>query len=102
MRKVTNTNAGGKIKGDRWGLNPQPLEPQSRALPIELRSPCFWCNVSIDDTLRVVKRPPNHREQRPSVLARRPSPCVSVSSGFFSRFTDVPTFSHDFNGLTVT
>ena len=28
-------------KGDRWGLNPQPLEPQSRALPIELRSPCF-------------------------------------------------------------
>jgi hypothetical protein len=27
-------------KGDRWGLNPQPLEPQSRALPIELRSPC--------------------------------------------------------------
>ena len=26
-------------KGDRWGLNPQPLEPQSRALPIELRSP---------------------------------------------------------------
>ncbi len=29
--------------GDRWGLNPQPLEPQSRALPIELRSPWFWC-----------------------------------------------------------
>ena len=28
-------------KGDRWGLNPQPLEPQSRALPIELRSPRF-------------------------------------------------------------
>ena len=26
-------------KGDRWGLNPQPLEPQSRALPIELRPP---------------------------------------------------------------
>src|SRR5205823_6310185 len=25
--------------GDRWGSNPQPLEPQSRALPIELRSP---------------------------------------------------------------
>ena len=25
--------------GDRWDLNPQPLEPQSRALPIELRSP---------------------------------------------------------------
>ena len=27
------------VGGDRWGLNPQPLEPQSRALPIELRSP---------------------------------------------------------------
>src|SRR6266704_820348 len=27
----------GKVwRGDRWGLNPQPLEPQSRALPIEL------------------------------------------------------------------
>ena len=29
--------------GDRWGLNPQPLEPQSSALPIELRSPWLRC-----------------------------------------------------------
>lgn len=38
-------------KGDRWGLNPQPLEPQSRALPIELRSPhgTFSRTVSIVD-----------------------------------------------------
>lgn len=27
------------FQGDRWGSNPQPLEPQSRAPPIELRSP---------------------------------------------------------------
>jgi hypothetical protein len=39
--------------GDRWGLNPQPLEPQSSALPIELRSPCFGI-VSIVDSLRIV------------------------------------------------
>ena len=32
---ITSTRSG----GDRWGLNPQPLEPQSRALPVELRSP---------------------------------------------------------------
>ncbi len=34
-------------KGDRWGLNPQPLEPQSSALPIELRSPRHALNVSL-------------------------------------------------------
>src|SRR5581483_1113898 len=43
-------------KGDRWGLNPQPLEPQSRALPVELRSPRFERTVSIVDSLRFVKR----------------------------------------------
>ena len=26
-------------KGERWDLNPRPLEPQSSALPTELRSP---------------------------------------------------------------
>ena len=49
MVKTLRTNYGsshksqryGNKKGDRWGLNPQPLEPQSRALPIELRSPRF-------------------------------------------------------------
>jgi hypothetical protein len=25
--------------GERWGLNPRPPEPQSGALPTELRSP---------------------------------------------------------------
>ena len=34
-----HTNKTRRRRGDRWGLNPQPLEPQSRALPIELRSP---------------------------------------------------------------
>ncbi len=45
-------------KGDRWGLNPQPLEPQSSALPIELRSPRAFIserNASIDKSLRLVK-----------------------------------------------
>src|SRR6266567_6073900 len=45
-------------KGDRWGLNPQPLEPQSSALPIELRSPRAFIperNASIDESLRIVK-----------------------------------------------
>jgi hypothetical protein len=39
MLPVTNKEKEAETKGDRWGLNPQPLEPQSRALPIELRSP---------------------------------------------------------------
>ena len=49
-----------EMEGDRWGLNPQPLEPQSRALPIELRSPRLRSLIertaSIDETLRPVKR----------------------------------------------
>jgi hypothetical protein len=44
-------------KGDRWGLNPQPLEPQSRALPIELRSPqALLYTVSIANPLSIVNR----------------------------------------------
>ncbi len=44
-------------KGDRWGSNPQPLEPQSRALPIELRSPqAFHLDHSIRDIVWIVKR----------------------------------------------
>src|SRR5579863_7432569 len=42
-------------KGDRWGLNPQPLEPQSRALPVELRSPRFERTASIVDSSGFVK-----------------------------------------------
>src|SRR6266704_4996184 len=30
---------GDRMKGERWGSNPRPLEPQSSALPAELRSP---------------------------------------------------------------
>lgn len=37
-----------KKRGGRWGSNPQPLEPQSSALPIELRSPGTCCFFSID------------------------------------------------------
>ncbi len=29
----------GEVKGGRWGSNPRPLEPQSSALPAELRPP---------------------------------------------------------------
>lgn len=30
-----------ELWGDRWDLNPQPPDPQSGALPIELRSPQY-------------------------------------------------------------
>src|SRR5579883_1601274 len=47
---------GKNKKGDRWGLNPQPLEPQSRALPIELRSPHVFSTChSIKDGPQPVK-----------------------------------------------
>ena len=33
MGLVINCEDNKEVKGDRWGSNPQPLEPQSRALP---------------------------------------------------------------------
>src|SRR5260370_40672963 len=47
-------NGGKTKKGDRWGSNPQPLEPQSRAPPIELRSP--YEKASEADSPWLVKR----------------------------------------------
>ncbi len=59
--------------GDRWGSNPQPLDPQSRALPIELRSPC--------EARTDLSRPLSQSIMRPTSTIRlaRTEPCRRVN-----------------------
>ena len=65
MGLVTQRKSKPFGKGDRWGLNPQPLEPQSRALPIELRSPQVLLHtVSIANPLSIVNRYFDFRRMR--------------------------------------
>ena len=51
MRLLNSSRIG--YWGGRWGSNPRPLEPQSRALPTELRPPYFTFNDSGKSTLSV-------------------------------------------------